>query len=212
MYNDVFGELENMNLDGVLGGLAIFIVILALIILAIAIILYVFQSIALSQLAKKNNMANPWMAWIPVANMYLLGKMGFEMYAPKEKRNEVFTWVLLGCSAASILLSDTSISGLITLALTVFNTWAYYYIFNKINNKNCVLYTVLTAIFGLGGIFLYCNRKNFVAADDVAPVAKTVVNEEVKEEKTEEKAKFCPTCGEKVNKTSKFCGKCGTQL
>lgn len=209
-YNEIFDMLESMDFSGAFYGLGIFIFIVGLIICVLAIVFYVFQSIALYKLAEKNNINNAWLAWIPVANMYLLGKLGFEIYAPDDKKNEVFTWILLGCSAASLLLSD--VSGLSTIAdigLLVFSTWAYYYIFNVINNKNCVLFVVLNVIFRIGGIILFFNRKKFTN------VSETVVKEPVKEEKKEEpveKPKYCSYCGNKVNKTSKFCSKCGNKL
>ena len=210
-YSGLINELESMDLSGAFVGLGIFLIFIMLIFLGIFLILYILQSIALYKLAEKNNIANAWLAWIPIANMYLLGKLGFEVYAPDDKKNEVFTWVLLGCSAASWFFDG--LSGLASLAVIVFSTWAYYYIFNKINNKNAVLFTVLTAIFQIGGLILFFNRKNFVSGTEtiVNEPVKETVKEENKEEATE-KPKYCAHCGNKVNKTSKFCSKCGSKL
>lgn len=213
-YNDVFNQLEGMDFSGALVGLGIFIFVFALIVLAIAIVVYVLQSIALYKLANKNSISNAWLAWIPIGNMYILGKLGFEVYADEDKKNEIFTWVLLGCSAASFLLDE--LSGIAGLGVLVFSVWSYYYIFNKINNKNAVLFTVLSAIFQIGGVILFFNRNRFTNEEQ------GVVKEEVKKEKTtskkeetnetQEKAKYCAYCGNKVTKTSKFCSKCGNKL
>lgn len=213
-YNDVFNQLEGMDFSGALVGLGIFIFVFALIVLAIAIVVYVLQSIALYKLANKNSISNAWLAWIPIGNMYILGKLGFEVYADEDKKNEIFTWVLLGCSAASFLLDG--LSGIAGLGVLVFSVWSYYYIFNKINNNNAVLFTVLSAIFQIGGVILFFNRNRFTTEEQV------VVKEEVKKEKTtskkeetsetQEKAKYCAYCGNKVTKTSKFCSKCGNKL
>ena len=199
--------------DGFFLGIGIIILIIFLIIVAFAIGMYVFQGIALMELAKKNNIPNAWLAWLPVGNMYLLGKLGFETYAPVEKKNQTFTWILFGCSAGTTLLSDTGLFFLASVATTVFATWAYFYIFNKINSKNCVVFTVLTAIFAIGGLLLFFNRKNFTNENVV-----NISNEELKNtsneenNETEEKAKFCIYCGNKLNKTSKFCSKCGSKI
>lgn len=212
-YEDLFSQLESMDFGGAFLGIGVFIAIIALIVGVIAIIIYVFQSIALYKLADKNNIANAWLSWIPVGNMYILGKLGFEIYADDDKKNEVFTWILLGCSAASILLDD--LSGIASLGVLVFSTWAYYYIFNKINKPNAVLLTVLTAIFRIGGIILFFNRNRFANKEVVKEPKKETKTEEVKNEVKEEiinKPKYCSYCGNKVNKTSKFCSKCGNKL
>ena len=190
----VFGELFTM-----LGALFL---LIFLILVAFVVTLYIFQGIALQQLGKKNNIEYSWLAWVPVANSYLLGKLGFEIYAPKDKKNEVFTWILLGCSVVPFVFGDV-LGGFVSIASIVFTTWAYYYIFNKIDNKNCILFTVLTAIFSIGPVLLFFNRKKIVSADSNV--------EEVKQQ-TESKEKFCSSCGNKLNLDSKFCSKCGSKI
>lgn len=200
-YSELFGDFDMYFADELMLGLGTFLVVLVLIVLAFLIVVYVLQAIGLMRLAKKHDLPNPWLAWIPVGCMYLLGKLGFEVYAPENKKNETFTWILFSLSAATLLLSDSGMSYLIEIALTVFVTWAYYNIFAKINPKNSVIFTILTAIFNIGGVILFFNTKK-------------VLNENVSNEETKnvEKPKFCPNCGNKLNKDSKFCGKCGQQL
>ena len=158
------------------------------------------------RLAKKHNIPNPWLAWVPVGCMYLLGKLGFELYAPEGKKNETFTWILFGLSAATLVLSDSGIGYLINIGIIVFTTWAYYNIFAKINSKNCVLFTILTAIFSVGGIILFFNTRK------LASNTSNSVNETKEDNNETEKPKYCSNCGNKLNKDSKFCGKCGSQI
>ena len=42
------------------------------IILAFSALLYVYSSLALMTIAKKTNTQNPWLAWIPIVNIYLM--------------------------------------------------------------------------------------------------------------------------------------------
>jgi len=51
----------------IIGFLAVFAII--------AIGVYVYTALAYMSLAKKLNVKDPWMAWIPIANLYLLSKM-----------------------------------------------------------------------------------------------------------------------------------------
>lgn len=211
-FDELIWELENLNFEGLFLGFGVFILILAILLLALVLVVYILQAIALYQLASKNNLKNAWLAWLPIGNMYLLGKLGFEVYAPKDSKNEVLMWVLFGCSIASIFGSPLGDLG--RIGVLVLSTWAYYYIFNKINNRSCVLLTILTAIFRIGGIILFFNRKNFTNESEVsaAKVKEEPIKEEQKKEEVEDRPKYCSNCGNKVNKTSKFCSKCGNKL
>ena len=40
--------------------------------LIVALVLYVYMAIALMTIAKKTNTPNSWLAWIPIANIYLM--------------------------------------------------------------------------------------------------------------------------------------------
>jgi len=54
--------------------LIVFLIIFILVILLI-VALYVYSSWALMDIAKRAKVANPWLAWIPIANTYLLTKI-----------------------------------------------------------------------------------------------------------------------------------------
>src|SRR5579872_6746962 len=48
---------------GVVGGLVIFILVAGL---------YIYQSLALQTIADNTNTPNSWLAWVPIANLYLM--------------------------------------------------------------------------------------------------------------------------------------------
>lgn len=61
------------NYETVIGtGFGIFMVLYVLILLGMAAAIYVLNAIGLNNMAKKMNHPQPWMAWIPGANMYLM--------------------------------------------------------------------------------------------------------------------------------------------
>lgn len=74
----------------------------------IGIAVYVYNAVALMTIAKKTKAKNSWLAWIPIANIYLMTQIG--------KVSGLFT---LGVLAAFIPV----IGGLIVLALSVFLWW-----------------------------------------------------------------------------------------
>ena len=190
---------------GLLAGLGIGLLILFIFLSIIVIVLYVFQAIALSDLAKKNGYERPWLAWIPIANNLLLGYLGFELYAPKERKSKTLTWIMVAASlTGSITSGDLQTVGL--AVASIFSIQALWNIFKFIKPESRKAYTALSAIFGIGGIILFFNRKNYIPANG-APKAP-----EAKEEKKEAKGKFCPSCGAEIKGNSNFCPKCGSKL
>ena len=61
--------------------LAFYLIIYALLygaIIALSIASYVLQAIALQSIAKRRGFSKPWLSWIPVANIWLLGAIADE--------------------------------------------------------------------------------------------------------------------------------------
>lgn len=74
----------------------------------IGIAAYVYNAIALMTIARKTKTKNGWLAWIPIANVYLMTQIG-----------KVSGWFTLGVLAVFVPF----IGGLIVLALTLFLWW-----------------------------------------------------------------------------------------
>ena len=250
MYNFNLEGLENIdkfknltNLEGLGKFLATAGVLVAFfaILFAIAIVfLWVFSSIGIMNLAKKNNVSNAWLAFVPVGRSYLIGKLGFDIYAESDKKNINFVWVTLGLAAAHfvlggdadlsklslfnfVLTSASDLSKLISFALLFFESWAFYNIFKVLNPKNSVVFTVFTALTDtvLGGVFLYTmkldtyektetNIPETEAAEEKKEVKKETKKTEAKKEVV--KNNFCSDCGTKIEKDTKFCPNCGKKI
>ena len=199
------------------GALAVFIGIIIAIVVVFA---YVFGSIGLMNLAKKNNVPNPWLAFIPVGRSYIIGKLGYEIYNKENKNATTFMWITLGLGAASFVLGsgDGDLHTLVEYALLFFESWAFYNMFKALNPKNSIIYTVFTVLTGtlLGGIFLYVMKTDEEKVEDANIVeekkedTKTEVKKETKKESL--KGNFCSNCGSKLAKDSKFCPECGKKI
>ncbi len=203
-------------------GAASVIVVFFIILIGIAILLaWIFSSIGLMNLAKKNNITNGWLAFFPVGRSYIIGKLGFEVYNKENKNYNTFMWITFGLGAASFLLGSSSgdLHTLIRYGLLFFESWAFYNMFKKLAPKNAIVYTVFTALTGslLGGVFLYFMKLDTVNANQQS-VSEASVVEEKKETKKETKkedtktAGFCSNCGTKLAKGSKFCANCGNKV
>lgn len=196
----------------------------AVIIIAL-IILWVFGCLGLMNLAKANNVKNPWLAFIPYGCNYLLGKLGFEIYPDGEDKNSNLTWVLLGLSLGSAVLSSSeTLVSLISVAVCVFTTIAYSKIYKYMVPEQATKYTVLSFFFG--GLPLYFNKNIIKPKNEVntntnvktesniseANVVSETKNTKSVQEPKIKKSNFCPNCGSKLNEGIKFCPNCGNKI
>ena len=118
--NDNFGMFDGYeNFDyyayesAATAGLAI-VGIFFLLAIGLSIAMYLFQAIGLYRMAKRLNIAAPALAFIPVANIYVLGRTASEPVDGKKKLP--YGWILLGLTILSYLIS---LSSLIELASAV---------------------------------------------------------------------------------------------
>lgn len=160
---------------------------------------YVLTALALYTVAKRRGLKNPWLAWIPVADSYLLGSLS-DQYRyvvngeNKSKRKillvlriliavmstALFAVLIAMCIQAfggimrgigedelvgQILGLALSLFGLslpligIAIAYTVFRYMALYDVYKSMDPSNCILFLVLSILFGITRpFFLFFSR------------------------------------------------------
>lgn len=101
---DVESSLAGAGMAAVGGIVAIFL-IFYIAYLAFALACYIFRSLGLYTIAKRRGIYSPWLAWIPVGNLWILGSISDQyqyvvMNRVKKRRN-----TLLGLSIATLILS-----------------------------------------------------------------------------------------------------------
>lgn len=98
---DVFSDFGSMvdSEEFLVGFLAIYLLIV-LLSLVYSIVVYVLQSLGLYSIAKRRGIHNPWLAWIPVGNMWIVGSISdqYQYVVKKNVRNRRKT--LLGLMIA----------------------------------------------------------------------------------------------------------------
>lgn len=183
------------------------------VILLVAIIFGVFGCIGLMNLAKANNIKNPWLAFIPCGCNYILGKLGFEIYPNENEKNPTLTWVFFGLSIGAVVLTRVeSLGSLLSIAVSVFGILAYSKIYKYMIPEQATKYTILSFFFG--AIPLFFNNSIIKAKKEEVKEA-TIINETPKSKTSSEentKLNYCPNCGKKINETSKFCSNCGNKI
>ena len=96
MYSDYYGQF-GQGMDGALGGMiggavgvlavfAVFWFAICLLSFAYSVTMYIFHSLGLYTLAQRRGIHRPWMAWVPVVNMWILGSISDQyQYVTKGK-------------------------------------------------------------------------------------------------------------------------------
>lgn len=146
--------------------------------------IYVFTALSLYTIAKRRGIACPWLAWVPVANLWLIGSLSDQYrYLTrgqlKHKRivllilkavTLAFTGGLVGsviwligakASPASVitLLVMVLLDGAAAIALSVISFMALYDVYASCDPENATVYLVLTIFFKvLKPIFLFLSR------------------------------------------------------
>ncbi|MGE5473281.1 MAG: hypothetical protein ACM3UU_03565 [Ignavibacteriales bacterium] len=117
----------------------------------LVIVLYVLGSLGLMKIAQSKGVENAWLAWIPVANMYILGKITgpfkliFDITKP-----EIIMPVLSLCGFIP------GIGFLFSLATAVLYYGAIYKVFSEYKAESATTMLILSIVFFfMGPIYLF---------------------------------------------------------
>jgi len=106
--------------------------------------LYIFFAFSLYSLAKSRNVDMPWLAWIPIAQMYIIGKLVKSIRISNVEISSLEI-VLPVAMLAYILLNSIPVLGLIiSLAFLVSLILSLYELYRQYTPENAVVYTVLS--------------------------------------------------------------------
>ena len=151
------------GLDGPLG--AVFAVLGGMILVAIllGIAAYVLSSLGVSRLAYNRGIPHSWLAWIPLAGLYILGCIADDIAARRGERPTNYRTLLLVLSIVStagglIPLVGGIAAALGGVALYVFQAIALYAIYRDYAPGSAVPMLVFSILLPLGCVFLFAIR------------------------------------------------------
>lgn len=136
--------------------------------LIIGIVCYVFTAIGLFTMAKNRKLDHAWLAWIPIANRYLMGELINDdvsissLHIPYAK-----IFLPLTPFALALIMSILGwipeiglvFTILISLALSFYQCTALFWLFSIYSKTHRVLFLVLSIIFPfMGPIFIFVIR------------------------------------------------------
>lgn len=171
--------------EGMMGAFLVLYLVFYLLILAFGILSYVLQSVGFYTIAKRRGIHNPWLAWLPFGNVWILGSISDQyQYVAKGRarsRRKLLLGLMIGTEvlvipyvicvvgaalggalAANIAMAFLSIVGMLVLAITmsVFYYMALYDVYVSCEPGNATAYLVLSILFGVTlPFFVFLSRK-----------------------------------------------------
>lgn len=134
--------------------------VLLLFILIIWLVLYVFESIAFYTLAKRRGIQYPGLAWVPVANMWIIGSLADDYMHVTELRKTKSRYLLLSLeivsAVISILATVMSLGFVLEMIREIFNEQSYVtegYLLGSLSllGMSCILWVLMI----VRSVFLY---------------------------------------------------------
>lgn len=149
-------------MDDYSGGLAILAMAgaVSFVILVIAVVFYILKSIGLYALAVNRGLENPWLAWIPIADLYIMGLLVGEMDLFGYHLDNLGLWVPVIFVGGMILAMIPILGVLFSIAVFVFSIMFFYKLFEIYAPAQAVLYTILSILLGLFCVFIFIIRNN----------------------------------------------------
>ncbi len=172
-----YGETVISNVNGYgssgLGALFIVLILFYVVVLAYAVIAYIFEAKAFSKIAARRGVGKPWLAWIPGANMWLTGKIAEDYCEKAEGRTTNYARNLIIFSIANVCLSFPLgfVSGItpyisntailfffllielavlaFSVAFLVYQYIVYYKVLKSCAPEKATLYLILSIIFAV---------------------------------------------------------------
>lgn len=127
------------------------------VLLIILIVGYVLMALGLMGMANKKNLENTWMAWVPVANMWLLGQLIETIDFGENKIPNASIILVVGSFISFVPVVGTILS----LAFLVVLYASYYKLYKMFAPGKEVLYLVLSIVVGISmPVILFIIRNN----------------------------------------------------
>jgi hypothetical protein len=122
-------------------------------------VFYVLKSLGISALAANRGLENPWLGWVPIADLYVLGMLvgSMELFGKRLDNLEIILPVSM--LAGFLLVWIPFIGQLAWLAITVFFVIFTYRLF-EMYTDNAMIYTAVSVLLCLFPVFLFIIRNN----------------------------------------------------
>lgn len=125
-------------------------------------VFYIFGAIGIHTMAKRRGIENPWLAYIPVAQFYVIGSIfdNINAYKNKQTNYKVILLIIGLISSGSGLAGiDPVLPMIVSLGFRGLYLYCLFFIYKDYLSGNEVLFLILSTIFQIDYIFLFAIRK-----------------------------------------------------
>lgn len=155
-----------------LGGLAAVGAFLGLFVI-IGIVLYVLFAFGLYTMANRRQIDNPWMAFIPIAQIYTLGEVIGPVKIMDYEVDKPGLYLLAAVVGCWVLSTIPVLGAVFSLASIVVSIGSMYFLFSRYTTENTpIIYTIISVVLPfMGPIFVFMIRNNEYLAPDISSAA-----------------------------------------
>lgn len=151
MISSVLGTIPDETLLLLAGAF----LIIAVILIAICVVCYIFEAIAVFTLARRRGIPKPWIAFIPLFSMYICGSLADKQCENENKPGKKFgsLMFILVCAYLAALIAANFLPVLIPgvlvigIGLTVLYFVVLFMIYKSCTSDSAVLFIVLSIFF-----------------------------------------------------------------
>lgn len=150
-----------IKFEGVVNVFAVFGIFVFLLVIA-GIALYLLFAFGLYRMAKNQNLENSWIAFIPVVQMYIIGKLikNLQIFGYAVPMPEI---VLPSAIVVNYITKEIAVIGfLVGLAVFILNMFAMYELFKKYKGEKAVTMMVISVVtLGImGAVYIFQMRED----------------------------------------------------
>ena len=142
-----------------IGGIMTILGMFFIIISGIALVTYILSAIGLYTMAVNRNIENPWIAWIPIVQLYIVGKLIGELKVINYDVPQPEIVLPISAIVAAVGSGIPVIGFFITIACTVIYFFALYRLFYLYKPDKAQLYIILSIVLPfMGPVFMFMLR------------------------------------------------------
>jgi uncharacterized membrane protein len=133
---------------------------LIIVFLIIAIVFYVLAALGLYKLAQNEGIENPWLAWVPFGNLYIVGRLVKTVKLFNYDIPSLELVLPIGAIAVAILGGIPLLGTLLSIAFMIVLYVTLYNLYKKYRPQSATLWIILSIVLGLFPIFIFIMRND----------------------------------------------------
>lgn len=132
-----------------------------LIFLVVGVVIYVLGSIGLYTMAKNKRIENAWLAWIPIVQLYIMGKIIRTLKIGEYEIPQVEVVLPLIAVGGTIFSPIPLIGGLIGIVALIIELFALHKLFTIYRPDQAIVYLIISVVLPfMGPVFIFIMRND----------------------------------------------------